>query len=47
LSATDAIFHLRSLIFDPLRVASWIDFSSQQEPMPLTHLACGQAIAWP
>jgi len=37
----------RSSTLDPLRVASWIDFSSQQEPMPLTHLAGGQAITWP
>src|SRR5262245_56094517 len=30
---------LPSSILDPLRVASWIDFSSQQELLPLTHLA--------
>src|SRR5262249_58165328 len=39
LRGTDAILNLRPSILNPLRVASWIDFSSQQELLPLTHLA--------
>jgi hypothetical protein len=33
LRGSQAIFNLRPSILNPLRMASWIDFSSQQEPL--------------